>query len=86
MFMKYIIPISLLVLGMIFNPILFWSLVIAIVMIFLLADNFFDIEDVNVDNLEITEEMNNTFQSVLMMISMFIFAVIAIFNLFKEVL
>lgn len=86
MFMKYIIPISLLLLGMIFNPILFWSLVIAIVMIFLLADNFFDLEDVNVDDLEITEEMNDTFQSVLMMISMFIFAVIAIFNLFKEVL
>ena len=81
--MRNIIPISLLLLGMIFNPILFWSLVIAIVMIFLLADNFFDLEDVNVDNLEITEEMNNTFQSVLMMISMFIFAVIAIFNLFN---
>lgn len=84
--MKNIIPISLLVLGMIFNPTLFWSLVIAIVMIFLLADNFFDLEDVNVDNLEITEEMNDTFQSVLMMFSMFIFAVIAIFNLFNEVL
>lgn len=84
--MRNIIPISLLLLGMIFNPILFWSLVIAIVMIFLLADKIFDNEDRNIENIEITDEMNNVFHSVLIFLSMFIFAVIAIFNLFNEVL
>mgnify|MGYP003482610843 CR=1 FL=1 len=77
---RYIIILFLIIFGVCINPILFWSLVIAFIMVNLMADKLINNDDINIESIDITDEVSDTFKTILFLVAIFIFLVIAIFN------
>ena len=49
-------------------------------MVNLMADKLINNDDINIESIDITDEVSDTFKTILFLVAIFIFLVIAIFN------
>ena len=79
---KIFLIISILILALFLNPLLFLSLVLGFIFVYSMIDMLFE-DDTNIGDIEINDEMIDKLLTFGFMIVLFIFSVITFFNLFN---